>query len=1503
MKNSLLSKLSTLKSTAFFGKKHTLICKGFLTLLIMVLGMGVSWGQIYVNQFTGVSACPTNGNTPTMATNSTGAAVTRTTVTCNSTANVFNSTTLNNTSSISNTSYIEFSATANSGFILNLTSVSFLRQGSNSAPNQIEVRYSTDGFSTSTSWGSAPVTPTSGTTATWDFTDFSTGNAGTVTFRIYPYGTTKCDLTSNSSASGTFRVDSVTINGSVTSSATPSISLSSPSQIVAGNVNQGTTSHILSNFQAAVTVADASLNSIAVVTGGTYSTSSHVSNYKLMYNASSNTFGSATQIGTTQASVASLETVTFSSLSQSITSDNTGYFWVTADISSVATDSQTVNIAASPTLTFTSGSPTGSISAGGAQTFVAVTPNIAISSNHPVAANINQNTTNQVFGSIALAVTTANATLNSIVITTAGTYQTSDLLASSFKLYYTTSNTFATTTLLGSAQAIVASGNTITFSGLSQTINSGVTGYLWFTADVAYNAVNGSTLSTTSTAFSTITFASGTKTGINPVAAGNDQTITAVIPSIAIAQNGPTASNVNLSTTNAVLYGLSLAVTGNTTDFNSLTVTTGGTYQTSDFVASSFKLYYTTTNSFSSATPLSTSHAIVTSGNTITFSGINQNILVNTTGYLWVTVDISASAVAARTINITSTDFSNITFAAGNKTGTDPAIAGGVRTITAPPSLTEVVFPQYIQGVNGTNTNRIPFAYRATINNLTPNATYRYINGVELTSASVTSVGAGNCVFPDPIVSNAFVYSTGPSLSSVGNYGTFTTDNSGAYSGWFIIAPSGNATRFVPGTSLYARIGLNDGANGIISATVLSSTNTITVINLVNSAGSNNGTGLRGLSNAPGKNFVFAYDNTSGTGRPLSGTFVENDGAAETASFAPFYSTSVDGVSSAFGMVIPNNNSNGVKRFEFKNFSDNALQYAVTDSDGNWGGSANTVNPTGGTTELVIPQTFDDIIINSNVTLSAATSVFGTVTVQNSATLTTGGLLTLKSNASGTASIGVLTTGTITGNATVERYIPARRAWRALTAPLKGGTSAASIFSQWQNNGNNTDTTTGVELWGPDGTGSTGNGLAVGTNNSILKYVSGAWAPVTDTKNTNLFTADANNAFMVFPTGGYGSGLISSASNPVASDTTLKATGQLITGQVDFLSLPSASHTLIGNPYASAISPYSILTGNASFGSNLWIWDARAAGTYGVGAYNSYDKVANKYTNVTNYVEFGTTPDIQSGQAFFVIASSVPSTLTIFESFKSSSAANNIFLRNAAPAEVLRVGLYKQINNEWSGRDGAMTVFFSDAEANQVNNKMANGSENVAFTRNGTLFASEHHLPLVASDVLNVKVWNTTAGANYKLKINTEEFNTTNLDATLEDLFTNSRTPLTLDGTAIEYPFAVTTEAASTGNRFRIVFENSALGINNPKASGISILPNPITGDTFQVNLGTLSSGTYSYSICNALGQEVENGSINTVAQNTSCSVKFKNNTAAGIYIMKVTGTDNSVFTTKIIKK
>jgi len=171
---------------------------------------------LYLNQFTGVSACPTNGNVAATPANATGAPLTRSTLTCNSTANVFNSTTLNATAAVVTSSYIEFSISAASGYKLNLTGLSFFRQASNSAPNRLAVRYSTDNFANFTDWTAAPLSAPAGSVTTWDFTDFATTNGGTVTFRIYPYGTQRADLTGTAASStGTFRLDDVTLYGTV----------------------------------------------------------------------------------------------------------------------------------------------------------------------------------------------------------------------------------------------------------------------------------------------------------------------------------------------------------------------------------------------------------------------------------------------------------------------------------------------------------------------------------------------------------------------------------------------------------------------------------------------------------------------------------------------------------------------------------------------------------------------------------------------------------------------------------------------------------------------------------------------------------------------------------------------------------------------------------------------------------------------------------------------------------------------------------------------------------------------------------------------------------------------------------------------------------------------------------------------------------------------------------------------------------------------------------------
>ena len=701
---------------------------------------------------------------------------------------------------------------------------------------------------------------------------------------------------------------------------------------------------------------------------------------------------------------------------------------------------------------------------------------------------------------------------------------------------------------------------------------------------------------------------------------------------------------------------------------------------------------------------------------------------------------------------------------------------------------------------------------------------------------------------------NTITSSTAATLTvnGAGSYGDGTAANSGIISGLIAIVKSGSGTLTLADTNTYT--GLTTVSGGTLrlnksGGTTIPITNNVTIDGGTLQVSTNQT--LNNLTLTSGTVIIDA-----GVTLTINGTITRTSGVIQGTATSNLVITGTSGTI-AFDQTTPGT-TNVLKNLTISGTGTTTL--------------GNALNITGGSSS-------------------------GTVIVGTGASLATGGFLTLKSDALGTASVGN-SAGSITGNVTVERYIPAKRAWRALTAPVIGSTNN-SIFYNWQNNGV-PSTGTGVELWSSTG----GNGMGTGASNSILTYnntgTTGAWNPVTNTNTKNLFESNINNAFMVFVTGPYAT----SSTNISAGSaiTTLKATGQLITGTQTYENLPSGVHTLIGNPYACPISPLLLLNGNTSFGANLWVWDANTTVNNGVGAYNTYDKTANKYTNITNSAQLATTPDIQSGQAFFVKASTGTATLSISESYKSTGTSTYSFLRTSSPPELLRVGLYKQVNNEWSGRDGAMTVILADADANQASNKMANGTENIAFTKNGASFASNHHLPLIASDVLNVKVWNTTAGANYKLKINTEEFSATNLSATLEDLFTNARTPLTLDGTAVEYPFTVTTEALSTGDRFRIVFQPSLLGNNIPKSNGFSIVPNPVTGDSFQVNLGSLATGTYSYSICNTIGQEVEKGSINNATQNTNYEVKM-NNSATGIYIMKIKGNDNSVFTAKIIKK
>ena len=559
-----------------------------------------------------------------------------------------------------------------------------------------------------------------------------------------------------------------------------------------------------------------------------------------------------------------------------------------------------------------------------------------------------------------------------------------------------------------------------------------------------------------------------------------------------------------------------------------------------------------------------------------------------------------------------------------------------------------------------------------------------------------------------------------------------------------------------------------------------------------------------------------------------------------------------------------------------------------------------------GTMDIKIPT--GTPVLDTNFTLPAGKQLSitgtGSLTMSPSSVLTLAGTadfggkpVTLQSDATGTATIAEIT-GTLNGatNVTVERYIPAKRAWRALTAPLKG--SNGSLYATWQNNGT-TVSGTGVSIWGPSGTN-----IETGPNYSVLNYTATGWVGVNNTSTSTLFDSTKNNAYLVFVTGPYGSNNI--ATNTAATATTLKATGQLITGTVNYSNIIDTKHTLIGNPYASALTPSTLLDGGTNLITNFWVWDPNVGTT---GGYNMYDDVLNQYSSNTGSYPTNTTA-IQSGQAFFVRATTGNTgSFSLLES-KKSTAVSNVFGRTqntstpaTVDASIFRVGMYKETTEGWKGADGAIVGIYATA-SNDVNDsdgkKMANGSENIAFVRNNTTLSSEHHAPIQAQDELYMRVWNTSA-ANYKLKINTENFADTTLEATLIDLFTGTQTPLMLDGSVVEYPFAVTSNTASTGDRFKVVFQNSALGVHTSTSASLKLYPNPATSGMVQVQLPEGDYSHCSYEVVNGLGQIVAQSKVPT-----DSSHLFSINTASlasSWYVVRIVENGKTIYQTKLIVK
>lgn len=519
--------------------------------------------------------------------------------------------------------------------------------------------------------------------------------------------------------------------------------------------------------------------------------------------------------------------------------------------------------------------------------------------------------------------------------------------------------------------------------------------------------------------------------------------------------------------------------------------------------------------------------------------------------------------------------------------------------------------------------------------------------------------------------------------------------------------------------------------------------------------------------------------------------------------------------------------------------------------------------------------TAKDLTINSGKTLRVKSG--NTLTV--SGNLTNNGSIIFESDATGTASFAAYNGVAIEGPVTVERFIPAKRAWRMLTAPLKGNASN-TIAANWQ--GTNGE---GLLLFSPATyqsqamTGYTTGGVAP----NIWKYNAG-WQSIANVGSENIYDATHTKPFLVFATGAFGSPNVATG----ATATTLRPTGALITGPVTHTALATGVFHALANPYASAINPSSLIANNP--GQKLWLLDP-SLGT--VGVYTAYDG--------TNWVP--TTPtendlNIQSGQGFFV-RSATASNFVINEADKVSGSSNTWFERNTVTSEAdkdkIRVLLYKQNATQWQLADGILAVNYA-AGTNGVDAmdtpKISNFNESIMFSNEATNLAIAHNALPIDGTVQAIRMTGTSVMA-YELRVRAENYTNSTLIPVLEDTATGSFTAIPLDGTELVVPFTgAVSNATAPDNRFRIVYQ-STLGTGTVNGLVVNVFPNPVVNKQLNVHLGA-NTTTAAYTITNLLGQTIQKGEL----ANTQNIITIDTE-AQGVYILNV-NQEGMSYTTKI---
>lgn len=463
----------------------------------------------------------------------------------------------------------------------------------------------------------------------------------------------------------------------------------------------------------------------------------------------------------------------------------------------------------------------------------------------------------------------------------------------------------------------------------------------------------------------------------------------------------------------------------------------------------------------------------------------------------------------------------------------------------------------------------------------------------------------------------------------------------------------------------------------------------------------------------------------------------------------------------------------------------------------------------------------------------------------NNGTLLLNDELVLRSNAAGTARVGVVGSSIqygVNGKFVVERYVPGRRAWRLLTAPIAPSTSL-TIHNAWQdgaprvtnvnviNSTNNPRPGFGTHI--TNGMPAV-NGYDQGVNgNTSIRYLnSTGWngVPTATNDGSTLNSGLINDqpGYMLFVRGDRGT-LLGQATGAATSPTVLRPSGKINAGSINhpltasFNDGAGSVFRVIGNPYASPLGFHQMISNPtniaAGFTDAFYLWDPNITGTNGVGGFVglSYNAAASAVAGVPIYdrstVAAGgglsgidNQGNIPSGSAFLIDYNGLAPTLRIEETNKSVADGAGFFrTSHQISTQLCAVNADSSI----SVNDGVL-VSFDEGYNKQVDRndlkKLPNFAENLSVNSHGSLLCIERRKPVEVGDTLQFQLTKLRM-KDYFLEMVFNEVPLPNGAAPfLVDRFLQREEPVLLQDTT-RYPFQVTNQVASydTG-RFYVVF-------------------------------------------------------------------------------------------------